>query len=226
MLNKEIDDKKRNVDNAFNHLLNSIASVNQTIMSTSSEELSKGNLEEAQQYIEKSNLLINFTKELSNVRKIWDNLFGETTDIHESDIQNYTPENSFSSQLPSVETPSVKERYTYTNLDITMEFVNPAGGVYNFRMDKSIFREVCKYTIQYIEKNGYAQAKDIVTNLHPYLSSNTKYKDLKSLVYKPLKFLADIGILKYRNGRTGCYELPGTTQVALDFLDNFDKPKK
>ena len=225
MLNGRVSDKKKDVDVVFSQLLNAIADVNQTIGVSSSEELSKGHWDTAQQWNEKSNRIIKITKELSDLKTDWDNIMGENTDFGITENENSIASRNDSSLIPTINAPR-KEKYVYSDDAITMEFTNPAGGSYFYKMDKKIFREVCRYTVQYIEKNGYAQAKVMVVELEKYLLSATENKDRKSPVYKPLKFLADIGILKYRNGRTGCYELPGSANVALDFLDNFDKPNK
>ncbi|MBP8597738.1 MAG: hypothetical protein KBI24_00605 [Selenomonas sp.] len=225
MLYNGVESTKKVADNVFSQLLNAIAEVNHIIGVSSSEELSKGHWDAAQQWNEKSNRIIKLTKELSDLKRDWDNIMGGETFFDKKEDETSMVLRNESSLIPEIDA-SKRKKYVYSDKAITMEFTTSAGGSYSYTMDKKIFREVCKYTIQYIENKGYAQAKDMVAELEKYLLSATENKDRKSPVYKPLKFLADIGILKYRNGRTGCYELPGSANVALDFLDNFDKPNK
>lgn len=224
MLNKEILERTKVVESAFDHLLSSIASVNGTIMSLSSEEFNKGNLEKTQQYNEQSNSLIKFTRNLLDLKNNWENLFGNNIEAKEVDNQIYNSSKNIT-PISSIEPPSnKKEGYKYTNSDITMEFVSSAGGSYYLKIPKDVFKEVATYAVKYIQKNEYVQAKDIVAELNQYLLNNTNYKDIKPIASKTLRFLVDRGLLKYRNGRTGYYELSGTADDVFVFLNKFDKP--
>lgn len=224
MLKKELIEKTKDAESAFDLLLSSIASVNGTIMSLASEEFSKGNLEKTQQYNEQSTNLIKFTRNILDLKNNWENLFGKNIEATKVDNPLCTPSKTIA-PVPSIAPPSLKkDGYKYTNSDITMEFVSSAGGSYYLKIPKTVFKEVSTYAVKYIQKNEYIQAKDIVAELNQYLLSNTNYKDIKPIASKTLKFLVDRGLLKYRNGRTGYYELSGTADDVFAFLDKFDKP--
>lgn len=230
MLKQEMFQKTKDVDSAIELLLNSIASVNETIMNLSSDELKKGNWEKTQQCNEKSNYLVRITKDLLTLKSNWGNLFIENTGIKKApvvnneNVKNETKAPDKPIYTINKNTPSTKkEGYTCKGNDFIMEFVSSGGSPYSVKLPKFVFKEIGTYTAKYLEVNPYIQARDVLSVLEQYLLDNTNYKEVKSLVSKALRCLLNQGLLKNRNGRTGYYELSGTVQDILDFLNEFDE---
>ncbi|MDD4600432.1 hypothetical protein SDC9_05971 [bioreactor metagenome] len=222
-MNTEILQKINDVGSAFDLLLSAVNSVNESIMSLAPEELKKGNFEKAQEYNDKSKSLIKFTKDLLDHRNHWDNLFannGEDNVINKK-IAKSTP--IVAQTLPVESVFIKKDGYVCKNQEIVMEFVSAGGGSYSLKLPIFVFIEIVKYIIKYFQNNEYIQSKDIAATLEQYLLKNTNYRDIKPIASKTLKFLLERGLLKYRNGRTGYYQLSGTADDVFAFLDTFDK---
>ena len=102
MLNNGVESTKKVADNVFSQLLNAIADVNHIIGVSSSEELSKGHWDAAQQWNEKSNRIIKITKELQDLKTDWDNIMRENTDFGITENENSIASRNDSSLIPTI----------------------------------------------------------------------------------------------------------------------------
>lgn len=222
-------EKINSVESSFELLLESISSVNKGIMGLSSEAFTKGDLEKAQEYNDKSSSLLRFTKNLFDLKNNWDSQFSESVKTNKSavvptDIPSVLPIPPV--EVSPMEVPSVRKvGYICNGEYITMEFKSSGGRGYSIKISKVVFAKVATYIVDYLKVNEYIQSKDILSALGEYLSTNTNYKEktLSSITSKTLRFLKERELLAFRNGMTGYYKLAGTAKDIFDFLDTFDK---